>query len=67
MSAVHEHKSRLGGAVKAGNRELAEQARTCLKAAKAEDYIKRLVSEAPPLTNEQRDRLAVLLRGGAAA
>ena len=29
------------------------------------DYIKRVVDEAPPLTPAQRDRLAVLLRGGA--
>jgi hypothetical protein len=28
----------------------------------AEDYIRRLVDEAPPLTPDQRDRLAVLLR-----
>ena len=29
------------------------------------DYIKRTVDAAPPLTPEQRDRLAVLLRGAA--
>lgn len=28
------------------------------------DYIKRTVDEAPPLTPAQRDRLAMLLRGG---
>jgi hypothetical protein len=28
----------------------------------AEDYVRRLVDAAPPLTAEQRDRLAVLLR-----
>ena len=67
MSTIHEHKSRLGGAVKAGNRELAEQARASLKACKAEEYIKRLVAEAPPLSEAQRDRLAGILRGGAAA
>lgn len=27
-------------------------------------HIARVVAEAPPLTHEQRDRLAVLLRGG---
>ncbi|WP_431920476.1 hypothetical protein [Nonomuraea jabiensis] len=31
---------------------------------RAENYIRRLVDEAPPLTAEQRDRLALLLRGG---
>ena len=33
----------------------------------AEDYIRELVASAPPLTAEQRDKLAALLRGGAAA
>ena len=36
-------------------------------AAKLEDYIRRTVDTAPPLTPEQRDRLALLLRGGAVA
>lgn len=35
-------------------------------AAKLADYITKVVHSAPPLTAEQRDRLAVLLRGGAA-
>lgn len=30
------------------------------------EHIARVVAAAPPLTAEQRDRLAVLLRGGAA-
>jgi len=41
-------------------------ARRDLRAARAEDYIKHLVDAAPPLTAEQRDKLAVLLRGSAA-
>ena len=64
-AAVQQHKSRLGGAVKAGNRELAAEARASLKAAKAEDYIKRLVDESPPLSDAMRERLASLLRGAA--
>jgi hypothetical protein len=42
-------------------------ARQRLKAARIEDYIVKVVAEAPPLTNEQRDRIASLLRpvGGA--
>lgn len=39
-------------------------------AAKLEDYIRRTVDASPELTSEQRDRLALLLRGtdsGAAA
>jgi len=35
-------------------------------AARIEDYVSRVVSEAPPLTEEQINRVAVLLRGGAA-
>lgn len=35
-------------------------------AARLADYIKRTVQQAPPLTAEQRDRLALLLRGDAA-
>lgn len=34
-----------------------------LRAARAEEYIREVVAAAPPLTAEQRDRLAVLLRG----
>ena len=37
------------------------QARSQMRAARAEDYIHKLISEAPPLTGEQRDRLAVIL------
>ena len=37
-----------------------------LKAERLEDYVKRVVDAAPPLTPEQRDRLAVLFRGDAA-
>lgn len=33
-----------------------------LKSERLEDYIRRVVDEAPPLTAEQRDRLALLLR-----
>ena len=38
-------------------------ARRNLRAARLEDYIRRTVDAAPPLLDEQRDRLAVLLRG----
>lgn len=38
-------------------------ARRELKAARLADYITRVVDEAPPLTGEQRNRLALLLRG----
>lgn len=35
-------------------------------AVRLEDYIRKVVDQAPPLTAEQRDRLSVLLRGTAA-
>lgn len=37
--------------------------RTC----RAEDYLRRVLAEAPPLTDEQRQRLASLLTAGADA
>lgn len=37
-------------------------ARRDLRAARAEQYIEKILAEAPPLTAEQRDRLAELLR-----
>jgi hypothetical protein len=45
--------------------EAGRKARVAYKEATAAEYIRRLVDEAPPLTPEQRDRLAVLLRGSA--
>jgi hypothetical protein len=41
-------------------------ARRRMRAERAADYIKQIVDAAPPLTQSQRDRLALLLRGGAA-
>lgn len=38
-----------------------------LREARLAEYIQRTVAEAPPLTFDQRERLAVLLRGGDAA
>lgn len=42
-----------------------EDARRDLKVARATAYIRKLVSEAPPLSAEQRDRLALLLHDAA--
>lgn len=39
-------------------------ARRDLRAERLADHISRVVDEAPPLTDAQRDRLASLLRGG---
>lgn len=38
-------------------------ARRNLKAERLAEYIRRTVDAAPPLSAEQRDRLAILLRG----
>jgi hypothetical protein len=40
------------------------QARGELKTARAEDYIRKLVDKWPPLTQAQRERLALLLHPG---
>lgn len=65
------HRARLAGAARRGNTALVDEARRDLRAARAEDYILKLVDEAPALTELQRARLAALLlparRGGAAA
>lgn len=42
------------------------QARRRLAEAKIADYIERVVAEAPPLTDDQRARLSLLLNGSAA-
>jgi hypothetical protein len=59
-------KRQLGGYVRRGNAEAAEDTRRALKAAKLEQHIRAVVDAAPPLSPEQRDRLAVLLRGESA-
>jgi len=41
------------------------EARRDLAAAKLQDYIERTLADAPPLSDAQRERLAVLLRGPA--
>ncbi|WP_299956700.1 hypothetical protein [uncultured Modestobacter sp.] len=58
-----EARSRLGLSVRyqGPESEAAQQARRDLKAAKLADHIKRVVDAAPPLTSEQRSRLAGLL------
>jgi len=44
--------------------ELTEAERRRFKVASAEKYVRQLVDDFPPLTPEQRARLAVLLLGG---
>lgn len=60
-------RSRLGGRIRLGSPpELVEQARQELVAAKVERSINQALGSAPPLTAEDRERLAMLLlKGGA--
>jgi hypothetical protein len=54
-----------------GDPSPAVEARRDYAAAKIEDYVRRVVDQAPPLTEEQRNRLTAILRapggGGHAA
>jgi hypothetical protein len=43
------------------------EAKGNLKAQSLEEHVRRVVAEAPPLTDEQRDRIASLLRTGGGA
>lgn len=38
-----------------------------MRALRLEDYVKKTLQAAPPLTDEQRERIAALLRAGGAA
>jgi hypothetical protein len=40
-------------------------ARQNLKALRLEEHVRKVVAEAPPLTDEQRERITALLRAGA--
>jgi hypothetical protein len=52
----------LARAVKSGDEAAQTEARRDYAAEKLADYIRRTVDEAPPLSDEQRARLALLLR-----
>ena len=41
------------------------EARRNLRCLRLEDHIRKVIAEAPPLSDDQRSRLAGLLRGGA--
>jgi hypothetical protein len=56
VSALKRHHPNGGAAVDTAVRDLA--------AASIEEYIKRVVDAAPPLTQDQRSRLTALLRNG---
>jgi hypothetical protein len=43
------------------------EARTSLRALKLEEHVRKAIDAAPPLTDEQRTRIAALLRTGSGA
>lgn len=66
MSWTHT-RSQIAHTIKRNPHADVTELRQRLKAERLEDYIRRTVADAPPLTPEQRDRLALLLRSGGAA
>jgi hypothetical protein len=63
MSRALTARQRLGGTIRLNpdNPEKIASARRDLAAAKIADYVERVVSTAPPLTEDQRARIATLL------
>lgn len=61
---IAKTRSRVGVAHRKGDPKAIAEATRDHAAAKLEDYIRRTVDAAPPLTSEQRDRLTLLLAGG---
>lgn len=63
MSWTHT-RSRIAHTKRADPSADVTELRRQLKAERLEEYIQRTVDSAPPLTTEQRSRLALLLSGG---
>lgn len=57
-------RSRKAVAVRLGRTDEANRLDAEIRTARLADYIRHTVDAAPPLTDEQRTRLANLLRGG---
>lgn len=66
MSVIHHERARVAALSRSRSTDDPEliEARRNLKAGRLEDYIRRAVDAAPPLSDEQRDKLSLLLRGG---
>ena len=62
-------RSRLGNAVQKHGKDSpqAVEARVEFRALKLEDHVRKVIAEAPPLSDEQKERIAALLRVGGAA
>ncbi|GJO25672.1 hypothetical protein NJB1507_29330 [Mycobacterium marinum] len=65
MPTVFHERARVGALSRSRSDDDPElvTARQNLKALNLEEYVRKVVSEAPPLTPEQRDRIAAILRG----
>lgn len=66
-SPTAKTRSRIGVAVRRGSPEDIADARREHAAAVLAEHIQRIVAEAPPLTREQRDQLALMLQNGGGA
>ena len=66
MSSWTKTRSTIANTVKNNPDADVTDLRAQLKAERLEDYVRKVVDSAPPLSPEQRDRIAVLLRGDAA-
>lgn len=69
--SLSQQRSRVGNAAKThkaqatdDTRRSLDEARRALAEEKIRAFVEQTVASAPPLTPEQRDRLALLLRGG---
>lgn len=59
--------AKAGAAARGGDPERVLETKRDLAAERIAAYVERVVAQAPPLSPEQRDRLALLLRGTGAA
>ena len=68
-TAIYRHRGRVAALSRSRGADDPDliAARRDLRVERLADHIRRTVDAAPPLTVEQRDRLAMLLRGGSAA
>lgn len=64
IPSVATARGRLAGSKRWHPKEDHTELKRDLAAAKLEEYVSRVVAEAPPLSQEQIDRIAVLLRPG---
>ncbi len=66
MSSFTHERARVASLTRSRKPDDAElvDARRNMRTERLAEYIKRTVDAAPPLTEDQRDRLALLLRGG---